>query len=223
MDKLNPNQNVAVDLIILGYDFSNRCVKVYAPKRQNEHLNGERALPGVLLDHGEFVSHGVQRALKTKTELDLAENATYTLQELPAQSDPGRDQRGHVISIPILVLTKLNVEELDQNDWLEFTPGLQLAFDHTRMVNLGYEVISNNLFYNPLPLLMLSNMFTLTDVKDVIAHFEGKFNNVLPSNFKITFPTDKFLEDTGLLLETHQKGRHPKLYRLIEKSIKKIF
>lgn len=222
MSHLTPTQNVAVDLIILGYDFELNSVRVYAPRRTNEYLNGKRALPGVLLRHGEFLSAGVQRALRTKTQLDIAESS-YTLQELPAQADPGRDERGHVISIPIIVFTKLRVEKLNDDHWLEFSPGLELAFDHTRMVNLGYEVISNNILHNPLPLLMLPELVTLVDVKNVIAHFDARFTHVLPSNFKTMFPTDKFLEETDLLLQTNQKGRHPRLYRLAEKAIKKIF
>lgn len=86
MSQLTPTQNVAVDLIILGYDFELNSVRVYVPRRKNEYLNGERALPGVLLKHGEFLSAGVQRALRTKTQLDIAESS-YTLQELPAQAD----------------------------------------------------------------------------------------------------------------------------------------
>ena len=49
MEQLNPTQNIAIDLIILGFDKENEVVKLYAPERDLDFLKGKRALPGVLL------------------------------------------------------------------------------------------------------------------------------------------------------------------------------
>ena len=99
--KLTPTQNLAVDLLIIAYDRVNRAVKLYTPKREVEPAKSQPALPGVLLQEGEHISSAVKRTLDEKTNID---NLSYTLQELPARTNPFRDGRGHVVSIPTLVL-----------------------------------------------------------------------------------------------------------------------
>ena len=65
MEQLNPTQNIAIDLIILGFDKENEVVKLYAPERDLDFLKGKRALPGVLLKHGESISDAVERTITT--------------------------------------------------------------------------------------------------------------------------------------------------------------
>lgn len=116
--RLTPTQNVAVDLIIIAYDRNDHMVKLYTPKREVEPAKGQPALPGVLLQEGEHISSAVQRTIKDKTQLD---ELTYNLQELPARTNPYRDERGHVMSIPTLVL--LHGQNNFDEDWVPFATG----------------------------------------------------------------------------------------------------
>lgn len=223
MEQLTPTQNITVDLIILGFDKAKEAVKLYAPKRELEFLKGQRALPGVLLKHGESIPDAVERTITTKTPLDLTKLKSYTLQELPAQTNPDRDPRGHVVSIPILVITKLLSDDVSDDAWLDFRQGLNLAFDHSRMVDLSYELLAKNIKETPLPLLMLEGLIPLEDARNIISYFDVSFKEMYLSNFKKVYPTEKFLEETNETPKVKQKGRQVKLYKVNEKSIKNIF
>ena len=142
MNQLTPTQNVEIDLIITAFDKYDKVVKFYAPK--TTETKEARALPGVLLESGESVANAVKRTIKTKTSLKLSAK-NYTIQELPAQTVPNRDPRGHVLAIPVLLLTKLTYEDLNDEEWVSFNQGIPLAYDHTRMIDLAFELIVKNL------------------------------------------------------------------------------
>ena len=145
------------------------------------------------------------------------------MQELPAQTSPDRDPRGHVVSIPILVITKLSSEDVSDDAWLDFRQGLNLAFDHSRMVDLSYELLAKSIKETPLPLLMLEGLIPLEDARNIISYFDVSFKEMYLSNFKKVYPTEKFLEETNETPKVKQKGRQVKLYKVNEKSIKNIF
>ena len=220
MNQLTPTQNVEIDLIITAFDKYDKVVKFYAPK--TTETKEARALPGVLLESGESVANAVKRTIKAKTSLKLSAK-NYTIQELPAQTVPNRDPRGHVLAIPVLLLTKLTYEDLNDEEWVSFNQGIPLAYDHTRMIDLAFELIVKNLKENPIPLLMLDGLVTLEEVKNIIVHFDGSYKDMYLSNFKKVYPTSKFLEETDKIPEIRRKGRQFKLYLVIEKNIKNFF
>ena len=193
MNQLTPTQNVEIDLIITAFDKYDKVVKFYAPK--TTEAKEARALPGVLLESGESV----------------------------AQTTPNRDPRGHVLAIPVLLLTKLTYEDLNDEEWVSFNQGIPLAYDHTRMIDLAFELIVKNLKENPIPLLMLDGLVTLEEVKNIIVHFDGSYKDMYLSNFKKVYPTSKFLEETDKIPEIRRKGRQFKLYLVVEKNIKNFF
>ena len=223
MDQLTPTQNLAIDLLILAFDEEHSTVRVYAPIRSNEFLQNKRALPGILLKPHESIQHSVSRTISTKTPIDVENLSTFIIQELPAQTNPERDPRGHVVSIPILVFTSVDLAKEDTANWLEFKPELDLSFDHTNMVNLAYDTIAKYLKQSPLPLLLANNTLTLDQAKHLIAHFDESFKTVSPSNFKRMFPVEHFLVETDYRPETLQKGRQPKYYRVQSERITPIF
>lgn len=53
------------------------------------------ALPGGFVDYGESLEDAVVREVKEETGLDF-----HHFQQLTARSDPNRDPRGHIISVP---------------------------------------------------------------------------------------------------------------------------
>lgn len=215
---LTQTQNLAVDLLLLAFDRETHTIKIYTPKREVEPSIGVRALPGVLVKNGEHLSSAVKRTIDDKTPL---EKLTYHLQELPARTNPERDERGHVVSIPILVLLP-NYKNFD-TDWLKFTPNMDLAFDHTEMVNLAYQVLTNNWDKHPLPLLLAGEKTTLEEAKDLLVHFQPYYEKVLPSNLRQMTFVDKFLQETDESEKNEQKGRPKKLYRVKTEQINPLY
>ena len=216
--KLTPTQNLAVDLLIIAYDQHERVVKLYTPKREVEPAKGQSALPGVLLQENEHISSAVQRTLNEKTNLD---KMTYTLQELPARTNPYRDERGHVVSIPTLVL--LEGQNEFNEDWVSFVPDIDLPFDHTEMVNLAYNILASNWDKYPLPLLLAGDKITLEETRDILSHFVPYYEKVIPSNLRQMMFAQKFLTETDEFAKTNTQGRPPRYYAIKRNEIKPLY
>ena len=216
--RLTPTQNVAVDLIIIAYDRNDHMVKLYTPKREVEPAKGQPALPGVLLQEGEHISSAVQRTIKDKTQLD---ELTYNLQELPARTNPYRDERGHVVSIPTLVL--MHGQNNFDEDWVPFVPDIILPFDHTEMVNLAYNILASNWDKYPLPLLLAGDKITLEEMKDILSHFLPYYEKVIPSNLRQMMFAQKFLTETDEFVKTNNQGRPPRYYAIKRDEIKPLY
>ncbi len=80
--------SVAVDGIVLQRG------KLVAVRRKNEPFRGMPALPGGFVELGETTAGAVVREVREETGLE-----TRVQRLVGVFSDPGRDPRGHVISI----------------------------------------------------------------------------------------------------------------------------
>jgi len=213
--QLNPTQNLAVDLLILAFDRSNNSVKIFTPTREDSN---EKALPGVLLKTNESIPNAVQRTLETKTQFS---SLNYRFQELPAQTKPSRDPRGHVVSVPILVLLMKPITVT--KDWSNFEPDLELDFDHTEMVNKAFNILANNWDKHPLPLLLTGNNTTLEETRDLLAHFQPYYVKTLPSNLRQMAFVQNFLKETNSFMASNKKGRPPRCYKVLTEDIKPLY
>lgn len=213
--QLNPTQNLAVDLLILSFDRENNSVKIFTPTREDSN---KKALPGVLLKTNESISEAVKRTIDTKTILS---DLKYRLQELPAQTNPNRDPRGHVVSIPILIFL-MEPFALSEN-WSNFEPDLELDFDHTHMVNIAFNILAQNWDRHPLPLLLTGNTTTLEETRDLLAHFQPYYTKTLPSNLRQMSFVQNFLKETNSFMVSNKKGRPPRCYKVLANEIKPLY
>ena len=213
--QLNPTQNLAVDLLILTFDRKNNSVKIFTPTREDSN---KKALPGVLLKANESISDAVKRTIDTKTILS---DLNYRLQELPAQTNPNRDPRGHVVSVPILVFL-MEPTNVDTN-WSNFEPELELDFDHTHMVNIAFNILAQNWDKYPLPLLLAGENITLEETRDLLAHFQPYYAKKLPSNLRQMTFVQNFLKETNSFMATTKKGRPPRAYKVLDDKIKPLY
>lgn len=125
---------VTVDAII------KREGKVLLIKRKNEPFKGCWALPGGFVEYNESTEDAIIREAKEEANLDIIITSL-----LGVYSEPGRDPRGHVISI-CYIATASGEEKggTDASDARFFSPeeikNLNLAFDHGKILR-DYNVL----------------------------------------------------------------------------------
>ena len=120
---------VTVDAII------EREGKILLIKRKNLPFQGQWALPGGFVEYSEKVEDALIREVMEETGLkvdDMRFHGVY--------SEPGRDPRGHVISLCYIASGSGDVKAGDDAAEARFFPskelgGVDLAFDHDRILN----------------------------------------------------------------------------------------
>ena len=124
---------LTVDAVIL----LNNDKKLVLIHRKNPPFQGELALPGGFVDVGETVEHACVREAKEETNINVKINKL-----IGVFSDPGRDPRGHNVTVAFLCtpLTKNEKPKaLGDAAKLEIVnlsevSSLKLAFDHKEII-----------------------------------------------------------------------------------------
>jgi 8-oxo-dGTP diphosphatase len=102
-------------------------------RRKNPPFQGHYALPGGFVEYGETTEQAAARELAEETGLTAT-----ALALIGVYSAPGRDPRGHTVSIAYLVrVADFAPQAGDDAANAEFVAGWQretLAFDHTKIV-----------------------------------------------------------------------------------------
>ena len=130
-EKRNPA--LTVDMIIEAEE------GVVLVKRKNDPYAGRWAIPGGFVEYGETVEDAARREAEEETGLQISLKGIVGI-----YSEPGRDPRGHVVSICYLAETeggelRASTDAADVKVFKEI-PWNNLAFDHDKILkdaNLG--------------------------------------------------------------------------------------
>ena len=128
-----PRPAVTVDLIICAGVGDER--KILLIKRGGEPFKSRWAFPGGFVDENEDLMDAAPRELEEETGVSALE-----LRQLGAFGKPGRDPRGHTISIVFgtvidEVLTALAGDDADEAQWFSLKNLPPLAFDHDEIIS----------------------------------------------------------------------------------------
>ncbi|GAB7190857.1 NUDIX domain-containing protein [Kineococcus sp. NUM-3379] len=125
---------------------------------------GEWSLPGTFLHEGETLAAAVLRSLRDKAHVE-----GLRPRQLHVFDDPGRDDRGWVLSVAHLDLVPWErVAHLDGHDDVRLAPLGEvgpLPFDHAQIVELGVGRARRRYAERPDPGHLLSEPFTLRDLQ----------------------------------------------------------
>jgi 8-oxo-dGTP diphosphatase len=177
---------LAVDLVILTLRES--LLQVLLVERGIEPFRGAQALPGGFLNNaGEDIVAAAHRELREEANLD---GARLHLEQLGAYGEPGRDPRGRIVSVAYLAIAPGLPEPVAGTDAAQaswrlvddvLSGGLELAFDHTRIVADGVERARVKLEHSPLATAFCAETFTISELQQV---YEGVWGAQLdPRNF----------------------------------------
>ncbi|KAF0250439.1 MAG: 7 8-dihydro-8-oxoguanine triphosphatase [bacterium] len=129
MSKDYPKPSVTVDTIIFA--LHNDEVKVLLIKRKYPPFAGKWAIPGGFVEVNEALSVAASRELEEETGLK-----NVTLKQFHTFGDPGRDPRGHTVTITYhtflaeIPSNLVGADDADEASWFSVNTLPELAFDH---------------------------------------------------------------------------------------------
>ncbi|NJM82482.1 MAG: NUDIX hydrolase [Tabrizicola sp.] len=178
----HPRPTVAVDLAILTLADGHLCV-LLANRPDAAVVGGDWALPGGFVHQGQPLTAAVERVLNDKARL-----RDVHFEQLATFGDPGRDPRGHVISVTYLALCPPgSLPQPDGRDtclarlvvdWPGEKGGparalgpdrqpLHLAFDHRAILGEVVRRLRGKINYSDLAFALLPPRFTLRALQEV--------------------------------------------------------
>jgi len=165
-----PRPSVAVDVAVLTVDGTELKVLV-VPRR-----TGELALPGTFLHEGERLQDAAERCLRIKAGLSGTE-----FHQLAMLDDPGRDDRGWVLSmthgaaLPRTALPRDTLLITVDDDRVT----QELAFDHADVVALAVADLRTRYARSVDPSGLAGDTFTVLELRRV---YEVVFGRPLPKD-----------------------------------------
>lgn len=157
---------VTVDIIIFA--ILRERLKVLLIKRRNPPFQGRWALPGGFIDVGESPEAAARRELEEETGI-----RTTRLHQLHTFGDPGRDPRGHTISIVYYAVVRPEriapraASDASAVGWFSAFHPPPLAFDHRKILRCGVRRLQHQLQWTPLAFDFLPARFTLDHLSRV--------------------------------------------------------
>ncbi len=204
---------LSVDLVLLTVRDDQLAVLLV--RRGIDPYRGRWALPGGFVRPGEDLADAAVRELAEETGL---RHPPAHLEQLATYGTPGRDPRGHVVTVAFLALapqSRAPVAGTDAADsrWaaLGDTSTADLAFDHATIVADGLERARSKIEYSAVATAFCEPEFTVAALRRIYELVWGC--RLDPRNFhrKVT-GTAGFLVPTGRLT-TRDGGRPAELYR----------
>tara|TARA_B100001750_G_scaffold191533_1_gene161974 strand:+ start:796 stop:1452 length:657 start_codon:yes stop_codon:yes gene_type:complete len=185
---------VTVDCAVFG--LTEDGLQVLLVQRGAEPFAGAWALPGGFVREGEDLEAAARRELREETGLD-----DVFLEQLYSFGAPGRDPRGHVVSVAWVALVNARDHAVhaatDARDAAFFPLGEvpELAFDHDVILAAAEERVRGKVRYRPIGFELLPERFTLGDLQHL---YEAVIGRPLDKrNFRKKMLALEFLTDTG--------------------------
>ncbi len=208
-----PRPAVTVDSVI--FTLTNDGLAVLLIRRKKAPFRGKWALPGGFVDPHETLEHAAERELEEETAL-----SGVHLEQLQAYGDPGRDPRGHTVSVAFtaFVVAEAHVvragDDATQAAWVALRDGDRenLAFDHARIIDDARAWLRKQLD-DPRQCAhfeLVPPRFTLTELQRV---YEAVFERAIDKrNFRARLFALGLVEPVS---SAHRTGRHrpAQLYR----------
>jgi 8-oxo-dGTP diphosphatase len=136
----HPRPALTVDIVLLHRPLDKRAgVEVLLIKRAREPFKGCWAFPGGFVDKDESLEDAAARELEEETGL-----SGLRLEQVRAFGDPGRDPRGHTVSVVFACVLEDRAlvsaaDDAAEAGWHSALHAPKLAFDHDKILAATLE------------------------------------------------------------------------------------
>lgn len=166
----HPRPAVTVDVVVFGLDLDARTLQVLLIRRGTAGgaFAGAWAIPGGFVRPDEALEVAARRELREETKLE----PSY-IEQLYTFGRPGRDPRGHVVSVAYMALVRCDAVDprggTDAEEARWFTVGAQpeLAFDHDEILARALTRLRTKVRWQPIGIDLLPEVFTLSELQRV--------------------------------------------------------
>lgn len=221
MQNKNSPIKVAVDAIVFGYSKQDG-VSVLLIQRKYEPFKNGWAIPGGFILPDESLEGAVKRELSEETGIEV----NY-LEQLYTFGEPKRDPRQRIISIAYFGLVKTaQYNELkastdaENAKWFSIKKLPPLAFDHKQILTVAIERLRAKVRYQPIGFELLDKKFPFSDLEKLYTALLDR--DINRRNFSKKILSFGFLEETGELSKSNEKGRPSKMYQFNTKRYKEL-
>lgn len=207
--------SVTVD--VLFFTVKDGKLQVLLIKRAAWPFEGYWALPGGFVNMTENLETAAAREIYEECGVkDLF------LEQLFTFGDPKRDPRTRVITVayfalaPSTEIKKIQKEEVKEAKYFPIGDLPKLAFDHKKIVEVGFERLKNKMGYSNIVFGLLPKVFSLSEVQSIYEIIYGR--KIDKRNFR------KWMLSSGLLVSTGKKlsgmaHRPALLYKFAKREI----
>lgn len=205
-----PRPALTVDLVI--FTVAEGALKVLLVRRGEAPFLGEWALPGGFVREGEGLEAAARRELAE--EAGLEDEALY-LEQLYSFGEPGRDPRGHTVTVAHTALVRSELalaaagDAADAAWWPVGALPSALAFDHAQILAYAHQRLKWKLDYTSVGFELLPPSFTLVALQQLYEAILGKALD--KRNFRKKLAALEVLQEVGEV-KPEGPGRPAKLY-----------
>jgi 8-oxo-dGTP diphosphatase len=161
-----PRPALTVDTVVFGFDGAQLSVLLI--ERDHAPCEGCWALPGGFVDMDESLDAAARRELAEETALAVGD-----IHQLGAYGDPGRDPRGHTVSVVYWTLVQRAGSEAAAGSdarrvaWFPVDDVPELAFDHADILRDARRSAREWARLHPLGLGVLPEHFTSDETASI--------------------------------------------------------
>jgi 8-oxo-dGTP diphosphatase len=212
-----PRPAVTVDVVVFTVEgtFDAMKLKVLLVERGGEPFRGSWALPGGFVHEHEDLPAAAARELLEETGLQ-----EVYIEQVGAVGTPGRDPRGHTITIVYVALVPPDRHLLQSTGdaraarWFEVGREPPLAFDHGKVLRSALDHLRRRLGETRVAFELLPGEFTLSELQSLCEVILGR--TLDRRNFR------RKVQDAGFVTAVtgRREGRHrpAQLYRFLPKA-----
>jgi len=200
-----PRPAVTVDVVLFTIRAGELAVLMI--RRGQPPFKGHWALPGGFVEESESLVRAAARELQEETGL-----VQTSLEQLGAFGDPGRDPRGHTVSVAfyafvVAPMRPVAADDAADAEWVAISTlnRSRVAFDHSHIIALAVDRLREQLHDAPsrTRLDLVPQRFTLSELQHVHEAVLG--HQLDKRNFRAKLLLRNFVEPVAAAQRT---GRH---------------